>query len=115
MIKGFSVLCLFLFSTFLFAGKCTNAAPTNTPAFCSTFKVAAACYCTSSGLPSGMCQDLEALYKRMLSVFGDLRTACQYQRNTSTQDCIDSWNCYRLGGVNSQNQLCSSTGAKCTK
>jgi hypothetical protein len=113
MVKGIGAICLFFLCTCVFAGNCSKAAPPESVAFCSTFKVAATCYCTSSGLPSGMCQDLEALYKRMISVFGDLKTACQYQRNTTTQDCIDSWNCYRVGGKTSQNKLCSSTGKKC--
>lgn len=93
--------------------SCPIATATNSPAFCDSFKTAAQCHCTSSGLPRGMCTNMESLYNRMTSMLGSLRKACEYQHDTTTQNCIDSWNCYRHGGMNSQNELCSGTGSAC--
>lgn len=92
---------------------CSSALPTNDPNFCASFKPVATCYCTSSGLPSRMCQDMNALYGRMILVFGSLQRACEYQKHTSTQNCLDNWSCYMYGGTDSQGNLCSSSGAAC--
>jgi hypothetical protein len=92
---------------------CSLAAPTNDVNFCSSFKTAATCYCTSSGLPSMMCQDMNALYSRMMLVFGTLQRACDFQKHTSAQNCLDNWNCYLHGGKDSQNRNCSGTGSAC--
>ena len=92
---------------------CPTAAPNTTPEFCESFKSVAKCHCMASGLSDGMCSDMNTLYQRMLVVFRSLERACNYQQNTSPQDCIDSWNCYRHGGVTSTGQLCSSSGAAC--
>lgn len=108
IISLFSVIC---FNTTFAA--CPQAIPTNTPGFCSSFKVIAQCHCTSSGIPKGMCMNMHSLYDRMIGMFGSVRRACEYQRDTSVQNCIDDWNCYRLGGVNSNNELCSGTGSAC--
>lgn len=97
------------FSTF----ACTNAFPTDNPNFCTSFKAAATCYCTASGVPFGMCQDMHVLYNRMIVVFKNLRKACEYQHYTTTQDCVDNWTCYLAGGVDSQGRKCSSTGIPC--
>jgi hypothetical protein len=105
------LLCFFSVSTFAFA--CNKALPTDNPNFCSSFKTAAICYCTSSGLPPMMCQDMKMLYARLISVFGSLQKTCEYQKHTSTQDCMDNWNCYRLGGVDSHGKACSSTRKAC--
>jgi hypothetical protein len=109
--KSIIGFCMYLCSLSVFA--CNNALPTDHIDFCPSFKNVAICYCTSSGLPSGMCQDMNALYNRLMSVFGTLRKACEYQHYTSTQDCMDNWNCYRLGGTDSQGKICSSTYAAC--
>ena len=111
MIKRIIVVLMYFFSMSAFS--CSNALPTNDVNFCPSFKSVATCYCTSSGLPAGMCQDMNALYNRMISVFGTLRKACEYQHYTSTQDCIDNWNCYRLGGIDSRGRLCSSNQQAC--
>lgn len=111
MIKQIGIALVFFFSTSGFA--CSNALPTNNPGFCASFKSVATCYCTSSGLPSGMCQDMNALYSRLMMVFGSLQKACEYQKYTTTQDCMDNWNCYRRGGVDSRGRLCSSTKKAC--
>lgn len=107
-----------LYGTILFflsisASACPIAVPTSDSNFCSSFKSAATCYCTSSGLPSGMCQDMNALYNRMMIVFGSLQKACEYQHYTTPQDCIDNWTCYLRGGVDSRGSACSSTQMPC--
>lgn len=121
MKKGISTILLLIMSSFSFASgsvlptnfACGSALPTNNVNFCSSFEKVAPCYCTSSGLPSGMCQDMDALYKRMIAVFGTLKKACEYQKYTSTQDCVDNWTCYRFGGVDSRGRWCSSNKSAC--
>lgn len=93
--------------------SCPNALPVDNANFCPSFKSVATCYCTSSGLPSFMCQNMNTLYGRMMSIFGSLQKACEYQKYTSTEDCINNWNCYRLGGVDSHGNICSSTYKAC--
>ncbi|OGT36505.1 MAG: hypothetical protein A3F11_11790 [Gammaproteobacteria bacterium RIFCSPHIGHO2_12_FULL_37_14] len=93
--------------------QCPFADPVVSANFCASFKTAAECRCTSSGLPSGMCKDMTAIYNRMVSVFGSQQKACDYQKDVSTQECMDDWNCYRLGGKDSHGNLCSSTGKAC--
>jgi len=56
---------------------------------------------------------MKVVYDRMINMFGSLKRACEYQRDTSVQNCMDDWNCYRFGGVNSLGGLCSSTGKAC--
>lgn len=103
----------FLTASVFAATTCPQASPTNSPGFCSTFKSSAECHCTSKGMPKGMCADMNLLYNRMISMFGTLERACQFQHDTSTQNCIDDWNCYRVGGNDSQGQACSATGHAC--
>ena len=108
------LVCLLSFSSFSTTlATCPPATEIYGPGFCSSFKLAAQCHCTSSGIPKGMCMNMQSLYDRMTSIFGSVRRACEYQRDTNTQNCIDSWNCYRSGGVTSQNQLCNGTGSAC--
>jgi hypothetical protein len=111
MIKKIVVVIALFFSVSSFA--CPRAVPTDNVGFCASFKSAATCYCTSSGLPGGMCQDMNQLYLRMLSVFGTLQKACEYQNYTSAQDCMNNWNCYLRGGVDSTGKSCSSTKKAC--
>jgi hypothetical protein len=93
--------------------NCSQALPTDNPAFCASFKSVAECHCTSSGLPPGMCQDMTTIYNRMVKIFGSQQKACEYQKDVPTQQCMDDWNCYRSGGRDSQGKLCSSTGQVC--
>jgi hypothetical protein len=111
MIK--KIVALFMYSISVTAIACPLAVPTNDVNFCASFKAVAPCYCTSSGLPASMCQDMNVLYSRMIAVFGSLQKACEYQRYTSTQDCVDNWNCYRLGGIDSRGRICSATRNAC--
>jgi hypothetical protein len=95
------------------ATNCPQALPTDDLNFCSSFKEAATCHCTSMGLPAGLCQDMQNLNARMISMFGSLERACAFQKDTSKQTCIDDWNCYLNGGEDSNGSLCSSSGASC--
>ena len=103
--------CFFGLSSLAFA--CPSALPISDPGFCESFHVAAECYCTSSGLPRKMCNNMTLLYQRMIGMFGSLENACHFQPNTSYQECMDDWLCYRFGGQNSQGELCSGTGNAC--
>jgi hypothetical protein len=93
--------------------NCPKALRTDHKSFCSSFKVVAECHCTSSGAPKSMCKDMASLYNRMISVFETQQSACNYQQDTHPQNCMDSWNCYRLGGKDSRGRSCSSTGRAC--
>lgn len=104
---------LVMFSTWSFAGSCPSASSVTSPGFCSSFKVAAECHCISSGLPRGMCNNYRLLYKRMLDTFGSLQRACEFQHDTSVQECIDDWNCFLAGGQTSSSVACSGTGEAC--
>jgi hypothetical protein len=113
MMRRILAVLMCFFSLSAFSAACTNAVPTNDPGFCPSFKTAAICYCIASGLPAIMCQDMNLLYARMISVFGSLRKACEYQKYTPPEDCVDNWNCYRLGDVDSRGRLCSSNKNAC--
>lgn len=110
-------LLLFLISFSAFAAlkpsHCPKAVPDYFANFCPSFKSVATCHCVEGGLPQGMCQDMGALYKRMITMFGSLRGACQYQEDVPVQECIDAWNCYRIGGKDSLGRVCSSTARPC--
>lgn len=110
MIRFVFVMLLLVSSVSL---ACPQATPTNAPNFCATFRVAAQCHCTSSGLPTRMCKSIQLLYHRMISIFGAVEKACEYQHDTTKENCIDSWNCYLNGGVNAEGNLCSGTGRTC--
>lgn len=109
-----NVLGVVLYCLSALALACPNALPTDDVNFCPSFKAAAICYCTASGLPANACQDVHALYNRMISVFKSLQKACEYQHYTTTQDCIDNWSCYLAGGVDSRGRSCSSTQHACS-
>ena len=112
MINRFFVfLAFFVVSSISFA--CPQATPTNAPNFCATFRVAAKCYCTQR-LPEVMCGKMTDLYQRLLIMFSSLDKACEYQSDTTKQNCIDSWNCYLYGGKNADGNLCSGTGRACS-
>lgn len=96
MIRNFFAGLLCLFSTITF-GACGDAKPVNDVGFCSSFKSVATCYCTTAGLPKPLCTDMKMLYTRIVSIYGSLEKGCANQRNTTPQNCIANWNCYRLG------------------
>lgn len=103
----------FIYSLSVVSFACPHALATDNPAFCSSFKTAAVCHCTASGLPFGICQDMHVLYNRMIIIFKTLEKACEYQHHTSTQECVDNWRCYLVGGVDSQGRPCSSNQHPC--
>jgi len=118
------IICSFNFSAFalssaqLTTSNCAQALPANNPGFCSSFKSIAFCHCIEARLPPGMCQDVTAIYNRMLALFThSLQKACQYAAQqhpeTSAQMCMDDWNCYFFGGRDSTGSLCSGTGRRC--
>lgn len=109
--KRFFAVLLYLCTLSAFA--CDSALPTDHENFCASFKAVAICHCISSGVPSSMCQNMDTLYNRMITVFGSLQRACEYQKHTTPQDCMDTWNCYRLGGKDSKGKPCSGTTAAC--
>lgn len=110
MIRKILFLSCSLYSLSCFA--CPQAVHTSHPHFCDSFHSVAQCHCADS-LPHSMCKDMQKLYARMISMFGSVERACRFQQDTSTQNCIDDWKCYREGGVNTQGELCSGTGDKC--
>lgn len=111
MIKKIVVLFIFLFSASAFT--CPVGISSTDPNFCAAFKEAAKCHCTESGMPGWMCNDMNKLWSRMITVFRSVQRACQSQPYSTVQECVDNWTCYRQGGVNSNGSLCSSTGAPC--
>lgn len=127
MIKRYLVFFIFFLSFSCFASvsnsdqatstanyaNCGQATSTDNPGFCKSFHDIAVCHCTSSGLPSSLCNNISQLYDRMIAVYKTQQKACEYQKDTSVQTCMDDWNCYRLGGRDSQGRLCSSTGDVC--
>ncbi len=110
MIRKFFVIFVCIFSASSFA--CPRATPLGDADFCSSFKTAATCYCTNAGLPAGMCQNMNQLYLRMLSIYSTLQKACEHQTYTTTQDCMDNWNCY-LKGVDSTGKSCLINHGAC--
>jgi hypothetical protein len=92
---------------------CGQAAATSDVNFCASFRAVAQCHCVSSGLPAGICQDMNVLYSRMISIFGSVESACAYQKDTTVQNCINDWNCFKKGGRDSTGAICSSTGNPC--
>lgn len=113
MIKKIYAVLICCFTCFTTFAACPDALPTNHVNFCASFKQAAICYCITSGMPAFMCQDVNQLYNRMIALFGSLQGACNYQKYISPQICMDNWNCYRQGGVDSRGNICSSTKASC--
>lgn len=115
--KRIFILFAFLLSFSSFAAKapsaCGQADPDDSASFCPSFAAIAACHCTESGVPAGKCSDMNFVYNIMIARFITLDRACEYQTDTTKQACIDDWNCYRQGGVDSNGKLCSSVGRAC--
>jgi hypothetical protein len=93
---------------------CNDAADTSSSNFCPTFRSSVYCYCTDVWkMPGTLCQDMNRVYSMMVDTHGSLERACEFQKNTPKQRCIDNWNCYHNGGRDSHGALCSSTGRSC--
>ena len=114
MIKqGIWIAALFT-SSFIYATNCPQAVSASDKEFCSSFQKVAQCHCQASGLPAKMCQNVSMVYKRMINTFGSLERACQYQKDTSYETCIEDWRCYQQGGLTNDGQLCSGSGLACS-
>ncbi len=101
-----------------FPTYCDPAPPVTDSKFCAAFKASAQCHCQADGkLPEGMCLDMNVVYSRMIGKFHTQQEACDWQKmhgvpvTTESQECMDDWDCYRLGG--DHHGLCSGTGNKC--
>ncbi len=95
------------------AAVCEPASETNAADFCNSFKKTASCYCVSAIGNNPVCNDPHKVYDLMMIRYKTQDRACAAQPNTSKQKCLDSWNCYRMGGVDSIGRPCSGTGARC--
>jgi hypothetical protein len=105
-------VCILSLPSFALSG-CPQGLPTSDVNFCSSFKTVAICHCTAMGIPRFLCKNMNNLYKTMILRYGSVDNACESQQDTSKQNCLDGWTCYRNGGSNSQGKLCSSTGKAC--
>jgi hypothetical protein len=105
-----ATLCL-SFQTF--ATNCPQALPASDIGFCASFQQVAQCHCQASGLPARMCNNVSMVYKRMISTFGSIERACQFQKDTTYGICIQDWRCYQEGGLTDEGQLCNATGLAC--
>jgi hypothetical protein len=120
----FFIICFISTTCFAFApaadkaatlaalSSCPQAVPTTDGGFCPSFKAVATCHCVESGMPVKACQNMDLLYAAMIGRYTTVERACANQHDTSTQNCIDDWKCYRSGG-STAGGLCSSTGSKC--
>lgn len=108
------VLVFTMLTSSIFASNCPQAVPASTPEFCGSFQHVAQCHCQASGLPAKMCQNVTMVYKRMVNTFGSLERACQYQKDTSYETCIEDWRCYQQGGLTNDGQLCNGSGLACS-
>lgn len=96
---------------------CGFALPTDHPGFCASFKEKATCYCVARKdrpFPEAYCSNTKWLYGIMVSTYGSLAKACEAQKETSVQDCIDNWTCHMNGGKDSKGRICSSTRKSCS-
>ena len=112
------ILCFSWFSS-LFA--CDKAPDTSDPGFCSAFKSIAKCHCEFYIRPEekDKCLDMAYIYRMMNAAYGSQSAACRWQASAGKperatyQECMDDWNCYQFGGVNSKGGLCNATGNAC--
>lgn len=114
MIKWILAFALAIFNLNSFAEDCSRALPPHAREFCGTFEKSAQCYCRkkSKGLPNVKCDTMENIYDKMISTFHSLERACDFQKDVSSQECVDSWNCYRKGGSTSYGRYCNDTATK---
>ena len=91
---------------------CGFAKSTDDPQFCHSFAQVARCTCEEK-MPDFMCKSVDQVYDIMILRYQSQENACHHQTRTSFQTCMDDWNCYRLGGKDSNGNLCSSTGKAC--
>jgi hypothetical protein len=111
------LLCCLSISSFAASSHnvstCGKALPTSNPNFCPSFKAIAACHCQEAGLPGKNCQSMSFIYGAMIARYRTVERACAAQHDTSFQECLDDWSCYRSGGRDSTGSMCSATGRAC--
>lgn len=95
------------------SANCGQALATDNPNFCESFRTVAECHCLAKGYPRLVCHDMSKLYNLMLLVYWSQKSACEHQNETTVQTCMDDWDCYRVGGKDSQGKMCSMTGKSC--
>ncbi len=105
--------CFYLFSFTAFSSNCPQATPADDVNFCGSFQQVAQCHCQASGLPARMCNNVPLVYKRMINTFGSIERACQFQKDTSYETCLQDWRCYQQGGLTNNGLLCNGTGLAC--
>lgn len=112
-----ALMCFLSFSCFAATTSaplaCAKAVAPSNPGFCPSFKSVAACQCVTRGMPATLCNDMGKLHAKMISMFGTIQAACNYQKDTTPQECMDDWSCYLNGGKDSKGAACSATGRKC--
>jgi len=107
------ILALALVSQSVFS--CATIGDFESPSFCQDFDQIAKCHCSQTGLPAKLCQNVSLIYSRMISTFGSIEKACRFQKDTTQENCIDAWKCYREGGQLSNGKFCSGSGIACIK
>jgi hypothetical protein len=94
-----------------------HAAISSASNFCATFPPAATCNCENHGMTPAFCSDMTNIYTAMMQTYHhNLADACnnpKAQTVSSTQECIDDWNCYWSGGISTTGK-CNATGLACT-
>ena len=103
----------FFLSSMGYAASCPEIVAIDDSGFCQSFQIAAQCHCQAAGLPLRMCNNVKLVYQRMISTFGSIERACNYQKTTSYENCIQDWKCYLSGGATADGHLCSGTGQAC--
>ena len=111
--KHFLSTCLLVLSIPTFASNCPQATSADDINFCDSFQQVAQCHCQASGLPARMCNNVGLVYKRMINTFGSIERACQFQKDTAYDTCLEDWRCYQQGGLTNSGQLCNGTGQPC--
>lgn len=85
--------------------------------FCTTFSESvASCWPPVGSHKNFTPAQMKFNYNLMVRFYGSLKAACNKSApsNGSTpQQCIDQWNCYINGGIDSQGGQCSGTKKSC--
>ena len=90
--------------------SCPHAEPISSSKFCPSFKTSAICNCSVT-LPKWACQDMNEIYKQMISFFHTQKDACNWQKDVPPEECMNDWDCYRTG-KDSHGNLCPGTSGR---
>lgn len=107
--------CLFSMSCFALNTACPQAEDTSSTNFCKSFKDVAKCHCMDSGMGDKVCSSMFLIYNAMIAKYKTVERACEIQKHTTKQICLDDWKCYREGGKDSRGKACSGTGKLCER